>query len=88
MHLRLIYPKFPFWRAEVPRLALHLGGVAFENYHPTREEIREYKSDGRLPFGQVPILVVDGETIAQTGAIARFCGKLIVFLKKMRNLGY
>ena len=34
------------------------------------------RSDGRLPFGQVPVLNVDGVTLAQTGAIARFCGKL------------
>ena len=76
MKLELWYPKFPFWRAEVSRLALHLGGIEFENRHPTREEFAAWKVDGTLPFGQVPILVVDGVTIAQTGAIARFCGKL------------
>jgi glutathione S-transferase len=33
--------------------------------------------DGTLvPFRQLPILVVEGKTIAQTGAIARICGKL------------
>ena len=34
------------------------------------------KIDGTFPFGQFPILQVDGKTLAQTGAIARFCGKL------------
>ena len=29
-----------------------------------------------LPFHQIPCLVVDDVSIAQTGAIARFCGKL------------
>ena len=76
MSLQLIYPNIPFWRAEVSRLALHLGGVHFENVHPSREEFRKMKESGSLPFGQVPVLVVDGSTIAQTGAIARFCGKL------------
>lgn len=76
MQLTLVYPNFPFWRAEVSRVALHLGGIEFENRHFTREEFRAAKADGTLPFGQVPILMVDGETIAQTGAIARFCGKL------------
>ena len=28
------------------------------------------------PFKQLPVLDVDGKIIAQTGAIARFCGKL------------
>ena len=76
MKLQLMYPNFPFWRAEVSRLALHLGGVEFENLHPTWREFRDIKDDGSLPFGQLPILKVDGVTIAQTGAIARFCGKL------------
>ena len=76
MQLTLVYPKFPFWRAEVSRLALHLGDIPFENRHHSRDEFRTAKTDGSLPFGQVPILIVDGETIAQTGAIARFCGKL------------
>ena len=34
------------------------------------------RTDGTFPFGQFPVLQVDGKTIAQTGAIARFCGKL------------
>ncbi|MGB0638347.1 MAG: glutathione S-transferase family protein [Myxococcota bacterium] len=76
MNITLMYPKFPFWRAEVSRLALHLGGIEFENRHPTREEFRAAKEDGSLPFGQMPVMIVDGQTIAQTGAIARFCGKL------------
>ena len=31
---------------------------------------------GVSPFGQAPLLEVDGKPIAQTGAIARYCGKL------------
>ncbi len=76
MNITLIYFKFPFWRAEVSRLALHLGGIEFENRCIDGAEFRAARSDGRLPFGQVPVLIVDGVTIAQTGAIARFCGKL------------
>ena len=74
--IRITYPKFPFWRAEVSRIALHLGGVKFEDHHPSREEFAAMRADGRLPFGQVPVLIIDGQTIAQTGAIARLCGKL------------
>ena len=76
MELRLIYPDIPFWRAETSRLALFIGGIEFEDLRPSREETMEMKTDGTFPFGQFPVLQVDGKTIAQTGAIARFCGKL------------
>ena len=76
MKLKLIYPDIPFWRAEVSRLALFIGGVAFEDVRPSRKEITKMKNDGFFPFGQFPILQINGKTIAQTGAIARFCGKL------------
>ena len=76
MELRLIYPDIPFWRAETSRLALFIGGIEFEDLRPSRADIAEMKTDGTFPFGQFPVLQVEGKTIAQTGAIARFCGKL------------
>ena len=76
MKLRLIYFDFPFWRAETSRLALHLGGVPFEDLRPTGPEFRALKASGALPYGQLPVLEVDGHVVAQTAAIARFCGKL------------
>ena len=75
MELRLIYPAIPFWRSEASRQALFIGGIEFENLRPSREEIAKMKTDGTFPFGQFPVLQVDGKTIAQTGAIARICGK-------------
>ena len=76
MKLQLIYPDLPFWRAETSRIALFIGGIEFEDIRPSREEIKKMKTEGYFPFGQFPILQVDGKTIAQTGAIARFCGKI------------
>ena len=76
MQLTLIYAKFPFWRAEICRLALHLGGVPFEEQHPARGTLPDLERDGTLPYGQIPVLLVDGEPLAQTGAIARFCADL------------
>jgi len=76
MKLKLIYPDVPFWRAEMSRMALFIGGIEFEDLRPSREEIAKMRTEGIFPFGQFPVLQVDGKTIAQTGAIARFCGKL------------
>ena len=82
MKLTFIYLNFPFWRAEVSRIALFLSGIEFENKVILPDEFQRVKVDGRLddgtviPHHQLPCLIVDGHPIAQTGAIARFCGKL------------
>ena len=82
MNLTLVYFDFPFWRAEVARLALYLGDIEFEDLRITREEFQRVKRHGKLdngthiPFHQFPVLIIDGTSIAQTGGIARFCGKL------------
>ena len=82
MEITLYYFKIPFWRAEVTRLALFIGDVPFKDYRVEGKEIDNLKETGLLPnnqiapFKQLPVLDVDGKIIAQTGAIARFCGKL------------
>merc|ERR1712018_48865 len=78
--LVLHYFDMPFWRAEVSRLALHLGKIEFED--KKIKDFKEFKESGIAPFGQVPILEVDGKVIAQTGAIARYCGKVSGFYPK------
>ena len=76
MKLKLIYPDLPFWRAETSRIALFLGDVEFEDFRPSRDQLKQMKIDGTFPFGQFPVLEVDGKKVAQTSGIARFCGKL------------
>ena len=54
----------------------------FKDYRFESQDTEALKKDGKLPngliapFKQLPVLDVDGKIIAQTGAIARFCGKL------------
>ena len=64
------------------KIALFMGGIDFENRIVDGEEFQRVKENGKLddgtliPFHQLPCLVVDGISIAQTAGIARFCGKL------------
>ena len=74
--IRLTYFNFPFWRAEPSRIALFMAGIEFEDVRPGRDEFRAMKQSGELPFGQLPVLDVDGTRISQSNAIARYCGKL------------
>ena len=82
MNVTLIYLDYPFWRIELARIPLFIGGISFNDKRIPLEEFRSAKETGflkdgtKLPFHQIPCLVVDGVPIAQTGAIARFCGKL------------
>ena len=82
MNVTLIYLDNPFWRIELARIPLFIGGISFNDKRIPLEEFRSAKETGflkdgtKLPFHQIPCLVVDGVPIAQTGAIARFCGKL------------
>jgi len=82
MELKLIYVDTPFWRAEVPRIALHHASIPFQDKRIRREDFLEarqtgFTNDGDfLPFKQIPVLVINGVSLSQTGAISRFCGKL------------
>lgn len=72
--LKLTYFDMHGGRGEPVRLALTLGGIAFEDHrfaYPQFAEIRK-----TVPFGQVPVLEVDGVQITQTDAILRYAGKL------------
>ena len=92
MEIKLYYFKIPFWRAEVTRLALFIGNIPFKDYRVEGKEIDNLKETGLLPnnqiapFKQLPVLDVDGKIIAQTGAIARFCGKLSGLYPKNNDL--
>ena len=92
MEITLYYFKIPFWRAEVARLALFIGDIPFNDYRFESQDTDLLKKDGELPngriapFKQLPVLDVDGEIFAQTGAIARFCGKLSGLYPKNKDL--
>ncbi|KAF1335298.1 Glutathione s-transferase, partial [Globisporangium splendens] len=71
--LKLTYFPRP-GRGEPIRLALHIGGIPFEDERITPEELAVRKPS--LPFNQLPVLEVDGDVIAQSLAILRYAGTL------------
>jgi len=80
--IKIYYSHKPFWRAEVLRVSLYLSNVPFEDVRITREEFINLIKTGflpngkKVPFHQLPVIEVNNEIIGQTGAIARYCGKI------------
>ncbi len=72
--LKLNYFDFHGGRAEPIRLALHIGGVAFEDHRFAAVEFAELRKS--TPFGQVPTMHVDGVQVTQSDSILRYAGKL------------
>lgn len=72
--LQITYFDVHGGRAEPARLALHLGGIAFDDKRFAFPEFAEVRKT--TPFGQVPTLHVDGQQVTQCDAILRYVGKL------------
>ena len=80
--IKIYYSHTPFWRAEVLRVSLFIKDIPFEDTRVSREEFVHLIKTGflpngkRAPYHQLPVIEVDGKIIGQTGAIARYCGKV------------
>ena len=80
--IKIYYSHLPFWRAEVLRVSLFIKDIPFEDIRISREEFIQLIKTGflpngkRSPFHQLPVIEVDDKIIGQTGAIARYCGKV------------
>jgi prostaglandin-H2 D-isomerase / glutathione transferase len=72
--LRLTYFDFDGGRGEVGRLAMHVGGIAFEDKRVTFQEwdsMRDF-----YPFRALPVIEVDDKVVAQSNSINRYVGKM------------
>jgi glutathione S-transferase len=72
--LKLTYFDFHGGRAEPARLAMHIGGITFEDHRFKFPEFADIRKT--TPFGQVPTLHVDGVQVTQCDSINRYVGKL------------
>ncbi len=72
--LKLSYFDFHGGRGEPARLALSIGGVPFEDDRVAPPNWPAMKAS--TPFGQLPVLEVDGVVISQCNTINRYVGKL------------
>jgi prostaglandin-H2 D-isomerase / glutathione transferase len=73
--IKLLY--FPIkGRAEAIRLAFTIGRVEFTDETFPFSEFPALKESGRLPFGQVPLLTVDGKDYTQSAGMLRYAGRL------------
>ena len=72
--LKITYFDVDGGRAEPARLALHLGGITFEDHRFSFGEFAEVRKT--TPLNQVPTLQVNGVLVTQSDAITRYAGKL------------
>lgn len=73
-NLKLTYFDIHGGRAEPARLALYLGGVAFEDDRISFQEFGAKRAN--YPFKRVPLLQIDDVELSQCNSINRYVGKL------------
>eukprot|EP00930_Biecheleria_cincta_P055627 TRINITY_DN41932_c0_g1_i1.p1 TRINITY_DN41932_c0_g1~~TRINITY_DN41932_c0_g1_i1.p1 ORF type:complete len:235 (+),score=44.06 TRINITY_DN41932_c0_g1_i1:67-771(+) len=65
-------------RAELTRILFAYGGIDYEDDRVKRADMAELKAKGVLPFGQFPVLSIDGgPCYSQSYAIAKYVAKIV-----------
>ena len=72
--LKLTYFDFDGGRGEPARLALHIGGIPFEDQRIAGKDWPAFRD--KTPFLAMPMLEVDGKVVSQSNSINRYIGKL------------
>ncbi|NMF99127.1 glutathione S-transferase family protein [Aromatoleum toluolicum] len=72
--LKLTYFDFSGGRGEPARLALHIGGIPFEDNRFAPGDFPEVRKT--TPLNQVPTLHINDVQVTQSDAITRYAGKL------------
>lgn len=72
--LKLTYFDIHGGRGEPARLAMHIGGIAFEDHRINFQEFGASRLS--FPFNRIPKLEIDGVELSQCNSINRYVGKL------------
>ena len=64
-----------YGRAEPLRMALSYAKVDYEDIRVNKEEMTKMKEEGKLEFGQLPVIEKDGKFYGQSASLLRFIGK-------------
>jgi prostaglandin-H2 D-isomerase / glutathione transferase len=72
--LKITYFDFDGGRGEPARLALHIGGIAFEDHRIAGKDWPALRD--KTPFLAMPTLEVNGKIVSQSNSINRYVGKL------------
>ena len=72
--LKLTYFDFDGGRGEPARLALHIGGIAFEDHRIAGKDWPAFRD--KTPFLAIPTLEIDNLVVSQSNSINRYVGKL------------
>jgi prostaglandin-H2 D-isomerase / glutathione transferase len=72
--IKLTYFDISGGRAEATRLALHIGGIDFEDHRISFAEFGEIRENA--PFKAVPLLEINGGTYTQSNSMNRYFGRL------------
>ena len=74
-NIKLKYFDFDGGRGEPVRIALHHGGIEFEDDRISFQEFMETRESTR--FNSVPTMEIDGTGVTQTNAMLRYVGKKV-----------
>ena len=72
---KLTYFDIDGGRGEAIRLALHIGGIEFEDVRLTFADFRESRQS--FPFKALPVLEIDDQPVTQSNSLVRYVGKLV-----------
>ena len=71
---------------DLPKIQARFFGLNFEQTQAVIQDLSSLVEAGKAPLGQLPSLEAEGKIFCQSGAIARYCGKLAGLYPRHQDL--